>query len=477
MKKLLSALLACIIVWGTVPYANAFTHSDDIEHFDFSDVSVDDWYYNEVMTLRVKGILGGMGDGRFAPKDTVTRAQALKMILAAAETELREAPEGDAWYADYLYTAQELGYVDDTFAEHVEEPATRLEAARLIAAASSLEAGDSGEHPFADTQEPAVELLYEYGISMGAVDGSGNRRFSGDDTLSRCDLAAFVYRLRRVLQLERARELAPLYGLPADIAWTERPMTQEEIIDDILIEFMNGDYNTAFFYTTERDAETARDELFRGGFNPRDIFEGHPHIGGFMSNLELQWGYVSSDGSYYMPILQMDEPEITLEALAEQQEEALQFALNLSAQLHEDGTIRENMSQKEIAQVYYKWFQEYGVKVPDTGEQGGINVLYDTAYAALIQKEAACVGRAAGFALCLNVEGIPCRGVSGHFAGPDSGHVLSYMLLDGEGYLSDWGNKIPTAKVDAFDKSFVPNQISLEYAIACCQRQADSANG
>ena len=471
MKKLLSALLACIIVWGTVPYANAFTHSDDIEHFDFSDVSVDDWYYNEVMTLRVKGILGGMGDGRFAPKDTVTRAQALKMILAAAETELREAPEGDAWYADYLYTAQELGYVDDTFAEHVEEPATRLEAARLIAAASSLEAGDSGEHPFADTQEPAVELLYEYGISMGAVDGSGNRRFSGDDTLSRCDLAAFVYRLRRVLQLERARELAPLYGLPADIAWTERPMAQEAIVNDTLIQLLNNDYDIAYFYTTWNDALKAQDVIYSNGFS---IFSIYPHIIGFMTNLDFQWNTVAIPNTCTLA-LQTDEPDLSWEILASQQKEAVQFAKNLSAELHKSGTINGNMSQKEIAQVYYEWFQNSGVKVPDTGELGGINVLYDSAYAALIQKEAACVGRAAGFALCLNVEGIPCRGVNGELGG--GGHALNYMLLDGEGYLSDWGNKIPTAKVDAFDKSFVPNQTSLEYAIACCQRQADSANG
>ena len=58
--------------------------SGEAESFaDSSDIS--DYAKDAVKALTAKGIINGMGDGTFAPKATVTRAQAAKVIYGLIE--------------------------------------------------------------------------------------------------------------------------------------------------------------------------------------------------------------------------------------------------------------------------------------------------------------------------------------------------------------------------------------------------------
>ena len=76
----------------------------------------------------------------------------------------------------------------------------------------------------------------------------------------------------------------------------------------------------------------------------------------------------------------------------------------------------------------------------------GKSVEFDSAYACLVNKKAACVGRAAAFNLLMHLEGISAQGVGGRIKGTNSGHVLNRVILDGETYYCDWGNGKPLAK-------------------------------
>ena len=129
-------------------------------------------------------------------------------------------------------------------------------------------------------------------------------------------------------------------------------------------------------------------------------------------------------------------------ASAVMSKEALDAALAISKELHENGTIRDGMTQKEIAWVYYKYLRSLHVKVGE-GEEAvstGKTALYDSVWACLVSKKADCVGRAAGFNLLMHIEGISAQGVRGRFLYVNSGHVLSRVILDGEEYFCDWGN-------------------------------------
>lgn len=49
----------------------------------FRDVEPGKWYYNAVQWVKQQGIVGGVGDGKFAPNDKVTREQLAVMLYAA----------------------------------------------------------------------------------------------------------------------------------------------------------------------------------------------------------------------------------------------------------------------------------------------------------------------------------------------------------------------------------------------------------
>lgn len=46
----------------------------------FDDVNADDWFAAEVMAAYDSGIIEGIGNGKFAPKETLTKQEALTML-------------------------------------------------------------------------------------------------------------------------------------------------------------------------------------------------------------------------------------------------------------------------------------------------------------------------------------------------------------------------------------------------------------
>ena len=63
----------------------------------FSDVPVDFWAAKYIQYCYSQGIVGGHGDGTFAPNDNVTGYQAAKMILVAKGHTKDGAYEGTGW--------------------------------------------------------------------------------------------------------------------------------------------------------------------------------------------------------------------------------------------------------------------------------------------------------------------------------------------------------------------------------------------
>lgn len=89
----------------------------------FSDMNGYEWANTAVISLVSRGIINGMGDGRFAPQDTLTREQFIKMIVTAfnLKSSGRENPFTDVatghWSTDYIMAAYENGIttgIDET---------------------------------------------------------------------------------------------------------------------------------------------------------------------------------------------------------------------------------------------------------------------------------------------------------------------------------------------------------------------------
>ncbi|MDR1588816.1 MAG: S-layer homology domain-containing protein [Oscillospiraceae bacterium] len=191
-----------------IEWLNGQTRSANLARADegaFTDVNADDWFYEYVMPLYKDGVINGVGDYKFAPSESVTLAQTLKLVLLAAGYDAQE-PTGEHWASGYLDAAVTAGLLPAIDAESPEaaiaaygldEPVTRLEAAQLAAGALKLETTLT-QSPFDDTDDAAVLALYEAGI----VEGDGSGGYKPDASLTRSAMSKIVYLVQIAGQAE-----------------------------------------------------------------------------------------------------------------------------------------------------------------------------------------------------------------------------------------------------------------------------------
>lgn len=71
----------------------------------FADVAIADWFSPYVCGARELGLITGYPDNRFAPAETVTYAEALKLITTAFALPVDSAAKGEPWFLPYQKTA------------------------------------------------------------------------------------------------------------------------------------------------------------------------------------------------------------------------------------------------------------------------------------------------------------------------------------------------------------------------------------
>ncbi|MBT3865264.1 S-layer homology domain-containing protein [Candidatus Peregrinibacteria bacterium] len=109
----------------------------------FGDVPSEQWFFPYVMTAHDNGIVSGDKDGRFRPSDTITLAEALRMIGEALNVELpavaansnvfKDVP-GDQWYSKYAAYAKDKNILlmDDNGKVHPDTSLTRAGFAEIM---------------------------------------------------------------------------------------------------------------------------------------------------------------------------------------------------------------------------------------------------------------------------------------------------------------------------------------------------------
>ena len=187
----------------------------------FSDVSESDWFYGPVSYLAERGILSGFEDGTFRPKDTLTEAQLIKLMLKPRMPENVEEPEGAGWWKPYAEFGLREGILTEEDLGSMTLDASRLRVALLLARLPLLpDAGEDQVAPDMDRILPgitdleeipeegrdAVVAVYAAGIMEGYDDGC----FHPERTLTRAEGAAVILRL--MLPEERMPKLR--YAVP-----------------------------------------------------------------------------------------------------------------------------------------------------------------------------------------------------------------------------------------------------------------------
>lgn len=162
----------------------------------YTDMKPDrsDWFYRCVRDLAVAGVVGGYPDGSFQPQREVRWGEALKLILLSCGYDVQPT-RGSHWADGYLAAAQTDGLLT-TRPENLDAPITRLAYAQLAARAMGLQLVDLAS-PFADTDSAAVLALWEAKVIEGSFDHMGHRVFHPQESITRAELSAVLWRIRQ----------------------------------------------------------------------------------------------------------------------------------------------------------------------------------------------------------------------------------------------------------------------------------------
>ena len=135
--------------------------------------------------------------------------------------------------------------------------------------------------------------------------------------------------------------------------------------------------------------------------------------------------------------------------------------------MREKGKIKEDMTQKEIAQVYYEYVSNAKVghlEFAGNELESGICMTEDTPYAFLFDRMASCLGHTATYNQFLHYEGIQAYGASNWFGqvGDENGHIISYIVCDGQEYFTDTTNHLPLMDQKSIEKHLIFRNGSLQ---------------
>lgn len=200
MKQIIRSITALALAAALAPALCLSTPAYAAEA-PFSDVPAGAWYEEAVTYCQENGLMGGTSATRFSPGQTVTRGT-LAVVLyrmagspeSGSQTAFTDVPAG-AWYAAAVRWAAQSGIMggtgDGRFAPGA--PVTREQLAAVLwrwSGSPSLEAEDfADEGRIASYARAAVDWARASGVMSGRADG----RFAPRETLTRAQLAQVLY--------------------------------------------------------------------------------------------------------------------------------------------------------------------------------------------------------------------------------------------------------------------------------------------
>lgn len=211
-QRILSALLALCIVFSLVPTALA-EKADD-----FTDVSRSDWYYQFVDYVTSKGYFNGTSETTFAPADNMTRAMFVTVLFRfhgakgdSSQSAFVDVAPGE-WYTAAINWAAANRIVDGVgngkFAPN--DPITRAQMCTMIERYLALykkawkvtlpETGSVSvmvdENAIPAYALAAVKQCQRHGLVNGFEDGT----FRPNELSTRAQVAAVIYRMSYLVQ-------------------------------------------------------------------------------------------------------------------------------------------------------------------------------------------------------------------------------------------------------------------------------------
>lgn len=182
----------------------------------FSDVGPRDWFAVWVDLAYNLSLMEGIGEGRFAPAQTLTVAEAIKMAAFlesryTGDSFHQQPTAGSPWYRASVAYCEASGILQPGQFTDFQRPITRAEMAGLFGATSlgrSMPEINDLERvrqsiPDLSADDPSAEAVYRL-YAQGVLTGSdGALTFRPNDSLTRAEAAAIISRMARAEQRVR----------------------------------------------------------------------------------------------------------------------------------------------------------------------------------------------------------------------------------------------------------------------------------
>lgn len=179
----------------------------------FSDINETNPYYIAITYLSDKAIIKGYSDGNFKPFNNINRAELLKITMEGAKVNLAY-PETDCftdvpsieWYAPYICTAKDLGYIkgynDGSF--RPENDITKVEAIKIIGEVFDWELNLLPEvELFSDTPSNEWYIPYLKYAKTKNLLPEYNEKYYPASKITRASVSETIYRTLSIKELNQ----------------------------------------------------------------------------------------------------------------------------------------------------------------------------------------------------------------------------------------------------------------------------------
>ena len=175
-----------------------------VENNPFTDVKEGDYYFTPILWAVEQGITNGTTPDTFSPENPCTRGQIVTFLWRAfgspeptsTENPFTDVPETVYYYKAILWAVEQgitTGTTATTFSP--EATCTRGQVATFLWRACGKPAPQGSENPFTDVSETVY--YYEpilWAVENGITNGTGNGKFSPEDSCTRGQIVTFLYR-------------------------------------------------------------------------------------------------------------------------------------------------------------------------------------------------------------------------------------------------------------------------------------------
>ena len=427
---------------------------------EFSDLTADSIFYDNVIALYEYGLSVGKTDGTFGLKDSMTVGQIV--IFAARLRSLYRTGDAEAgpsaWGGDgdtstaqrYLRYLQAEGVLGTELDGSLAAPATRAQVAHVLAGTLPAEVlptvndelvteGYASRKFITDVTEYTdyyqdILFLYRTGISVGS-DATGS--YLPDRPITRGAAAAMLTRM-----VDPSLRLTPAWDV--DSGWSAAGTTLGDLVEPgkyisspTTAEEM--DESVRYMLSNNQDTLTLRYANI-SALGARKVMDQALTI--VKTYVEQCYNAVTCNYTGDGTVTLTFSAASAESAIERYREAAMAAAIAVHDQLWSSGQITAAMTEYEKAKVYYTWICDNCVYDYDAGDQS----LSHIAYGLFQDGTAVCDGYTGAYNMLLKLEDIDCTALS------NSAHIWTVATLDGVQYHIDttWGDSGATADYSYF---------------------------